>query len=278
VLKLQHCTFLLTRWRIAASPIRPPLLAESQSPLSRDNAIGSQGASAVLEVAGGLTSACLGVPLDVARAALLARGPALAALNCPKSPAPPVAAEGGAAAAAPPGGTDGAGRRHDWLELRVVLLAGGVVAGLARDALIGLPTLYDMPYSHATKADGLRAAAVAAGCTHVVVAATRVGEGAGGGLKVAAAGEASVVLARTVENETRVSHGVHWYCRTGRGFGFAPNDDIETSRNPLADTGHRDDPLRLSWQLNGEGGYRAGDACDLCGSDGWRKVVWGFSL
>jgi hypothetical protein len=157
-----------------------------------------------------------------------------------------------------------------------VLLAGGVFTGLTRDALAGLPTLYDMPYSHATKADGLRAAVGASGCTHVVVAAARAG--AGGALAVAAAGEAAVVLARAAKNETLVSHGAHWYCRTGRGFGFAGSGDVDPRRRPLADKAHPDDPLRLSWQLDGAGGYRAGAACDLGGSNGWRKLVWGFRL
>ena len=164
------------------------------------------------------------------------------------------------------------------MELRAVLLAGGPTGGVGREAMRGLAVLYDEPYSHKTDAAALRAAAAAAGCTHVVVAAARGGEGA---LKVAAAGAVDAALGGTAGDETRVSHGAHWYCRRERGFGFAPNDDVERG-NTLADRYHRDDPLRLSWIINGEyGGWRAGDVCNLhqgSGSSEWRKLVWGLRL
>ena len=146
--------------------------------------------------------ACLGVPLAVARAALLAAGPAAAGLNRPA-----------AAADAGPAPASGAGGGEGWVELRAVLLAGGPTGGVGREAMRGLAVLYDEPYSHTTDAAALRAAAAAAGCTHVVVAAAREGEGA---LKVAAAGAVEAALGGTAGDETRVSHGAHWYCREKR--------------------------------------------------------------
>jgi hypothetical protein len=164
------------------------------------------------------------------------------------------------------------------VELRATLLAGGPTAGLTRDAVRGLTLLYDEPYSHATDAAAIRAAAAAAGCTHIVVAAAQAGEGGAGALKVAAAGEVGAALGGTAGDETRVSHGAHWYCRRERGFGFAPNDDVERG-NAWADGNHRDDPLRLSWYIEGtSGGYRAGDVFGLENSSEWRKLVWGFRL
>ncbi len=213
--------------------------------------------------AGGLASACLGVPLAVARAALLAAGPAAAGVNRPRGDR---AADGDSIASTAGGG--------GWLELRAALLAGGPTGELGRDAVHGLATLYDEPYSHATDAAALRAAAAAAGCTHVVVAAGRAGE-AEGALKVAAAGAVAAALGGTVGKETRVSHGTHWYCWEGKSLGFAPNGDIQLNS---ADASHRDDPLRLSWHLTRGGGWRAGDVCDLYGSGEWRKLVWGFRL
>ena len=223
--------------------------------------------------AGGLTCACLGVPLAVARAALLAAGPTAAFLNRPMaaepSPTPAFAAPGGGAEGVDEDDCPGL------VELRATLLAGGPVVGLPRDALRGLVTLYDESYSHETDAAALRAAAAAAGCTHVVVAAGRAGDV--GPLKVAAGGAAEVALGDTAGDETRVSHGTHWYCRRERGFGFAPNDDVERG-DVLADGSHKDDPLRLSWIVNSKyGGWRAGDVCDLSYSE-WRKLVWGFRL
>ena len=106
----------------------------------------------------------------------------------------------------------------------------------------------------------------------MLVVAGRVGDGE---LKVAAAGAVEVVLAATGAVETRVSHGVHWYCREGHSFGFAPNGDIDLR---YFDSSHGDDPRRLSWRINREGGYRAGVASGLENSDKWRKHVWGFSL
>jgi hypothetical protein len=231
-----------------------------------------------------MACACLGIPLALARALLLAAGPTLAALNRPK-PRTALAAAWETAVVAGLGwereeegeGVDG------WLELRAMLLAGGVTTELTRDALHGLARLYDAPYYHTTDAVALRTAAAAAGCTHVVVAAAR--QALVGGeeeLKVAAAGAVDVVLRGTAGNETRVSHGVHWYCRRERGLGFAPNDNIEKG-DCGADGNCPDDTLRLSWRLNGSGGYRAGNVMvgllpNIPHSHMWRKLVWGFHL
>jgi hypothetical protein len=229
---------------------------------------------AVCGAAEGLACACLGVPFAAARHALLAAATPAARLNRPLAHAGPPPPPTGAAA----GGGVEEGEGGGWVELRATMLAGGPTAGLTRDAVRGLTLLYDEPYSHKTDAAALRAAAAAAGCTHIVVAAAQAGEGAGGTLKVAAAGEVGAALGGTAGDETRVSHGAHWYCRRERGFGFAPNDDVETG-DPFRDTSHADDPLRLSWIIDGYGGgYRAGDVCDLYTSDEWRKLVWGFRL
>ena len=147
--------------------------------------------------------------------------------------------------------------------------------GVSWDVVEGLPMLYDQPYSHETDATALRAAAAAAGCTHVVVGAARAGEDRAA-LKVAAVGEVGAALGGTAGGETRVSHGAHWYCCEGKSVGFAPNGDIELNN---ADVSHQDDPLRISWNISGQrGAYRAGDECSLWDSDEWRKLVWGFRL
>ena len=222
-------------------------------------------------------AACLGVPLDVAKAALQAAGQAAARINRPlpdpHAPTAPATAAGA--------GGGGAGGREEGpaggqLELRAWMLAGGPSVGVSWDVVEGLPTLYDQPYSHKTDAAALRAAAAAAGCTHVVVGAARAGEDRAA-LKVAAVGEVGAALGGTEGDETRVSHGAHWYCREERGFGFAPNDDVERG-NAEADGNHRYDPLRLSWRINGGSGWRAGDVCYLRDSSEWRKLVWGLRL
>jgi hypothetical protein len=201
---------------------------------------------------------CLGVPFDVAHAALLAAGSS--SVNMPKGDWP---------------AEDGIG---NWWEVRVLLLAGGVSTALQEDCLRGLRKLYDVPYHNTTDAKALLAAASAAGCTHVVVAAARSGA-EGGVLKVAAAGSVEAALGGTAGSETRLSHGVHWYCSRERGFGFAPNDDIALDASNPRDSNHPTDPLRLSWRVDGKyGGYRAGDERDLFSSTKYRKVMWGFRL
>ncbi len=237
----------------------------------------------VCNAATGLVSACLGIQLEDAHEVLLA--PALAALNRAKpfcahfpgsgaSPAPLAAAAEQVRVQ----------KVRGWSELQAVLLAGGATTGLTWEAVSGLIVLYNEPYSHKTDVTALWNAVAAAGCTHVVVAAAQAGEEMGRGkLKVAAAGEVRSVLGGTCGEETLVSHGVHWYCREGRDqtkcFGFAPNADIAPSTGWFADKIHKDDPLRLSWRVDGTcGGYRAGDVCDLDNSNDWRKLMWGFSL
>jgi hypothetical protein len=232
----------------------------------------------VCSAAKGLAFAvCLGVPLSVARAALLAAGPAAARLNrpLPDPHAPPKAAAAGGKG----GGADKRGEEEEGgelLELRAWMVAGGPMAGVSWDTVRSLATLYDEPYSHKTDAHALRAAAAAAGCTHVVVGAA--GEGAASGLEVAAVGALEAALGGTNGDETRVSHGTHWYCCAGKSLGFAPNGDIKLN---IADGSNRGDPLRLCWCIDGTyGGWRAGNVLDLHNSSGdaWRKLVWGFRL
>jgi len=254
-------------------------LAESLSLLTElhsldlwDNNIGATGAASICCAARGLGCICLGVPLDVARAALLSGGSSLSRVNMPK-----VDCEdriGGVEW----GKERGVGKDGDWLEVRALLLAGGASIAMQEHGLRGLRKLYDAPYYHKTDSKALLAAATAAGCTHVVVAAARSGA-EGGVLKVAAAGALEAALGGTAGGETRLSHGVHWYCSRERGFGFAPNDDITLDPSNPRDSNHPTDPLRLSWRVDGKhGGYRAGDERDLFCSTKYRKVIWGFRL
>ncbi len=252
----------------------------------RDNNIGLEGATSVCEAAGGLRCICLGISLDIARAILLSGKPAFSRVNMPKLESLlDQPAEVGISCVGGDRAESGIERSEElcwgqggWLEVRALLLAGGASTALSMHALSGLRLLYDQPYSHKTNVNTLRKAAAHAGCTHVVVGAARVGE-EGGLLKVAAAGAVSAALGGTAGNETRMSHGVHWYCSLERGFGFAPNDDIALDAANPRDSNHPTDPLRLSWRVDGEyGGYRAGDIRDLFLSSEYRKLLWGFRL
>ncbi len=206
--------------------------------------------------------------MAAARAALLDAGPAAVRLNFPNMDSDKLPAAGS---------NGGMVVDDERLGLRSLLLAGGPTTELTRDMLRGLPTLYDEPYSHETDFDSIRAAAVAAGCTHVVVAAAQAGEQVGGTLKVAAVGSVSAALEETLGGyEMRLFHGTYWYCSRDHGFGFAP---IDARDRGTADQSHGDDPLRLSWIVNGVyGGYRAGEVANLFDSTEWRKLVWGFRL
>ena len=61
-----------------------------------------------------------------------------------------------------------------------------------------------------------------------------------------------------------------WYRTSSYSFGFSPTQDVSQYR---ADALQPRDERRLSWHLQGDGGWRAGGVCDLNGQTAWRKVV-----
>ena len=90
---------------------------------------------------------------------------------------------------------------------------------------------------------------------------------------VAAGGQRSVVFAPTVINTPTLENGTYFYFTASRSMGVAPNSTInqvfsDTESLSPCDAGNGD--LRLSWALDGGGGYRAG--CEVSGGSQPRAV------
>ena len=67
---------------------------------------------------------------------------------------------------------------------------------------------------------------------------------------------ASEVHQTTALNTPHLSNGVYWYFTPGKSFGFLGDTDLH--QEPAGDTGTTKIEARLSWNLDGHSGYRAG--------------------
>ena len=125
---------------------------------------------------------------------------------------------------------------------------------------------YSKPYSHGTTREQL--ASVPAHARYVFVGAVSPD----GNIALAAMGERDEVLRVTSSNQKAHEHnGVHWYFKPGWAFGFSPTEEISLCN---ADTNDTSGELRLSWLLQGPGGWRAGNVKSLNDSEVWRKLVY----
>ncbi|KOO28234.1 kinesin-like protein kif17-like protein [Chrysochromulina tobinii] len=124
---------------------------------------------------------------------------------------------------------------------------------------------YEVPYSHATTAYHLDT--IPSHAEWVFVGAREAGANA---VALGAFGKRDDVLRRTPHNEPHEHNGVWWYRTDGYSFGFAPNSELQQYR---ADSMNPRDPQRLSWHLQGDGGWRAGQYTDLNGETPWRKLI-----
>ncbi|CAE8590396.1 unnamed protein product, partial [Polarella glacialis] len=92
------------------------------------------------------------------------------------------------------------------------------------------------------------------------------------GLAVAASGWRDLALAHTARCQAATRHNdAQWYLDPGRAFGFAASEDAIERRRGGADVGSGGE--RLSWHLDGNGGYRAGWTECLNSDSSWRKLV-----
>ena len=139
----------------------------------------------------------------------------------------------------------------------------------------GWQSVYDEPYSHRTKDDEL-----AERCKDfklLLVGARKVGETA---FSLCAVAPPAVVFRKTEDDETHEHRGVHWYRQDDESMGFAPSAEVNLSAADTTNSGYAGEDVddqddgrrRLSWHLDSSGGWRAGLAADLDGSE-WRKVI-----
>ena len=76
-------------------------------------------------------------------------------------------------------------------------------------------------------------------------------------------------------NKAKAHNGAFWYCVANRAFGFAPSPAVSLGSADTVDPqGRKDGDRRMSWHLNGSGGYRAGRETGLNSSREWLKVVY----
>lgn len=138
----------------------------------------------------------------------------------------------------------------------------GVVFNLPVTELpVGWATYFERPYSHTTNWNDVMHGQ--GDC--ILWGAMRRGESE---LSIAAFGDREAVESTTINGT--MENGVYWYAQRGLALGFAGDSDVRL--NP-GDDGFFDCGRRLSWLLNGHGGYRAGCTSDLGTSASWYKVV-----
>ena len=124
---------------------------------------------------------------------------------------------------------------------------------------------YEAPYHHPTS--NLDLDSVPAHAEWLFVGAREAGSHS---VALGAFGRREEVLAVTPQNQPHRHNDVWWYRTSSYSFGFSPTQDVSQYR---ADALQPRDERRLSWHLQGDGGWRAGGVCDLNGQTAWRKVV-----
>jgi len=138
----------------------------------------------------------------------------------------------------------------------------GLIVGLSIKSLPwGWTKFYEAPYSSATVTANIRPRA--GDC--LLWGASK--ENPPVTLAIAAFGNR-----KKVENDVPLwDNEVYWYTEYGSSAGFSATGDVVTEPG---DTGLYDCRGRLSWLLNGQGGYRAGCTDELDNSNQWRKLVF----
>ena len=131
-------------------------------------------------------------------------------------------------------------------------------------------TVYDEPYADSTRDRFDEIKRQCQGFRYVLVGGRVDGSAA---LELCAAAPAADVFQRTTEDEAHEANGAFWYCRAGCSMGFAPTPTVDLRS---ADLTEEQGNQRLSWHLNGSGGYRLGEHGGLNSSTNVRKIVMGL--
>ena len=134
------------------------------------------------------------------------------------------------------------------------------------DDLRSMTKHYEQPYCHATREADLDA--IPPSADWVFVGARQAGATT---VALGAFGKRDEVLRPTKQNAPHRHNDVWWYRTPNYSFGFAPQPDVAQHR---ADSAAPRDERRLSWHLQGDGGWRAGAATDLNAPTTWRKLIF----
>lgn len=142
----------------------------------------------------------------------------------------------------------------------------GIHTNVRMADLRGWTVISKQPYHHPTSLEDFSAGSEELDTRALLIGAKQA---SGDTLAVAAMGNIEVVTAERDDSSTRHHNGVHWYFHRGKSVGFAATPCVDLNS---ADTLELCCPSRLSWHLNGYGGWRAGTAIGLDGDD-WEKVI-----
>jgi hypothetical protein len=97
-------------------------------------------------------------------------------------------------------------------------------------------------------------------------------------LPVLAAAPTAQVFTETEINTPQLLNGTYWYNTPNQSIGFAPTNTIQQMQADAYESTFLGDavssPLRLSWHLYGDGGWRLGDVLMLNDSAAYFKQVW----
>ncbi|KAH3743801.1 hypothetical protein Pelo_14801 [Pelomyxa schiedti] len=122
---------------------------------------------------------------------------------------------------------------------------------------------YKQPYPHITQPSHIDPGKG----DWILVASQQIGRDV---LSLAAVGRRTDVCRRTTSREVAVGHrGAYWYFVEGVAFGFAPTSRVCLS---FSDCCGDDGDRRLSWLLNGAGGWRSGPNT-LVSDNSWLKLI-----
>jgi hypothetical protein len=135
--------------------------------------------------------------------------------------------------------------------------------------LLSWNIIYDFPYNHETTIEELRA--LRPQCTEQIIVGAIKGNSSMI-LTIGALGPADILLLNNLLNQPTRYGNVHWYLTPTKSFGFAPSTTTIKCNNAdyvVTDNSNN----RLSWHLDGSGGYRAGTVIDLDENNEWRKII-----
>ncbi|RNA26323.1 kinesin kif17, partial [Brachionus plicatilis] len=130
----------------------------------------------------------------------------------------------------------------------------------------GFNLVYNQNYSHTTSMTDLEN--IKSQCSSNSVLCAAGGLANSDCILLKSCANCQAVLTPTIINSPVFVDSAYWYLTDGQSFGFAPDSTVNQHN---ADTQDKSSPYRLSWHLNGHGGYRLGNITDLNSDNNYKK-------
>ncbi|RNA35267.1 kinesin kif17 [Brachionus plicatilis] len=132
----------------------------------------------------------------------------------------------------------------------------------------GFSLVYNQNYSHATSMSDLEN--IKSQCSSNSVMCAAGGLANSDNLLLISCAKCHAVLTPTEINSPVFVGSAYWYMTDGSSFGFSPDSTIYQGSADILD---QSSPYRLSWHLNGYGGWRLGNRTYLTSNNNYRKYV-----